>query len=125
MAILLVFLIASPVLIKVGVMTSFYLNQQEIIAEKCINRNKPAQKCHGKCYLAKQLKKADSPCDDTSLPARAAKIWENGLESFFVNVESPGIIALRTLERLGVKSDFCRGTFPEQLVVIPVFKPPT
>ena len=37
----------------------FYANQQTIIAQECINKNRPEMNCNGTCYLAKQLKKAD------------------------------------------------------------------
>lgn len=37
----------------------FYINQQEIAAEKCENKAKPMMHCDGKCYLAKQLKKLE------------------------------------------------------------------
>jgi len=37
----------------------FHINQQEIIRLSCENKNRPELKCNGKCYLAKQLRKAD------------------------------------------------------------------
>lgn len=37
----------------------FYTNQQAIIAQECVNKNRPEMQCNGTCYLAKQLKKAD------------------------------------------------------------------
>lgn len=37
----------------------FEVNQEEITLTKCENRDKPAMKCNGKCYLTKQLKKLD------------------------------------------------------------------
>lgn len=37
----------------------FQINQQEIIRLSCENRDRPAMKCNGKCYLAKQLRKAE------------------------------------------------------------------
>jgi hypothetical protein len=39
--------------------TWFYINQQEIAAEKCENKAKPMMNCDGKCYLSKQLKKLE------------------------------------------------------------------
>lgn len=37
----------------------FQLNRDHISKSLCENRNKPAKKCNGKCYLKKQLKKVD------------------------------------------------------------------
>jgi hypothetical protein len=37
----------------------FYANQKAIIAQECINKNRPKMNCNGTCYLAKQLKKAE------------------------------------------------------------------
>lgn len=34
----------------------FYSNQSKIIAEKCINKDKPELECNGHCYLNKTLK---------------------------------------------------------------------
>lgn len=37
----------------------FKINQVEIIAEKCENKDNPMMHCNGNCYLSKQLKKLD------------------------------------------------------------------
>ena len=39
---------------------NFYLNQKEIAAKECIYKNRPEMHCNGKCFLAKQLRKADA-----------------------------------------------------------------
>ncbi len=38
----------------------YELNKADITARYCENKNRPELHCNGKCYLAKQLKKADS-----------------------------------------------------------------
>lgn len=38
---------------------NYYVNQQEITALECENKNRPEMHCNGQCYLAKQLQKAD------------------------------------------------------------------
>jgi hypothetical protein len=38
----------------------YKLDQTRIAKEKCENKDKPAMKCNGKCYLAKQLKKLEA-----------------------------------------------------------------
>lgn len=43
---------------------NFHLNQQEIVRLECENKNRPELHCNGKCYLAKQLQKADNLLDE-------------------------------------------------------------
>lgn len=47
----------------------FYNNQAQIIADFCMNKDKPALKCEGHCYLQKQLAETEpkTPVDE-SLP---------------------------------------------------------
>ncbi|NBX78918.1 MAG: hypothetical protein EBQ94_00800 [Flavobacteriales bacterium] len=35
------------------------MNQKEIAAIECVNKSRPEMQCNGKCYLAKQLQKAE------------------------------------------------------------------
>jgi hypothetical protein len=35
------------------------MNQKEIAAIECVNKSRPELQCNGKCYLAKQLQKAE------------------------------------------------------------------
>lgn len=42
----------------------FYFNQQEITRLECENKDKPLMKCNGKCYLAKQLQKAEDELNE-------------------------------------------------------------
>ncbi len=37
----------------------FKMNQEEITAKYCVNKDRPLLRCNGNCYLAKQLKKQD------------------------------------------------------------------
>jgi uncharacterized protein YlzI (FlbEa/FlbD family) len=43
---------------------NFYINQQEITRLECENKDKPLMKCNGKCYLAKQLQKAEDELNE-------------------------------------------------------------
>lgn len=42
----------------------FHLNQREIVRMECVNKNRPELHCNGKCYLAKQLQKAEEQLDE-------------------------------------------------------------
>jgi hypothetical protein len=48
-------LIVQSSLVYSVIQGSYELNKAEIIAKFCVNKDKPAMKCDGKCYLAKQL----------------------------------------------------------------------
>jgi len=39
---------------------SFKMNQDYVVQELCVNRNDPASRCLGKCYLRKEFKKTES-----------------------------------------------------------------
>jgi hypothetical protein len=56
---LLVFLVAFQVFLKIAVVGYFNVNRDFITANFCENRNKPEMHCNGKCYLKKQLQKAN------------------------------------------------------------------
>ena len=49
-----------PIGLKSGIYVSFKINQDFIAAELCENKEKPEMKCHGKCYLAKQIQRVDN-----------------------------------------------------------------
>lgn len=59
-----VFMIANG--LRTFITVSFYYNQTAIAARHCVNKDKPTLKCNGKCYLAKQLKKADAEKEQSS-----------------------------------------------------------
>lgn len=44
---------------KLIIYFSFKINQEYIAKELCENREVPKMNCHGKCYLAKQLKQEE------------------------------------------------------------------
>ncbi|WP_145667123.1 hypothetical protein [Chitinophaga polysaccharea] len=46
------------------VMLDFYLNQEYIAKNLCVNRNKPAMHCNGKCHLSKKLKEEEKRDQD-------------------------------------------------------------
>lgn len=43
---------------QVGYFTYFKINQDEIAAEFCVNKEKPEMHCNGQCHLNKELEKA-------------------------------------------------------------------
>jgi hypothetical protein len=94
--ILLTLLIGSKLIYSCFWQINFYINQLEITRLECENKDKPLMKCNGKCYLAKQLQKADNELDLKKSEQEKSKNKLKTLElSFFV---SPAIIdySLRT-----------------------------
>jgi hypothetical protein len=45
--------------LKMSVFVWYSLNKKVIVQKLCINKNNPQLRCEGKCYLGKQLKKAE------------------------------------------------------------------
>ena len=58
-SIFMIFLLTGKLIFTTFWLVYFQLNQREIIRLECENKNRPSLKCNGKCYLAKQLKKAE------------------------------------------------------------------
>ncbi|MEP2280316.1 hypothetical protein [Maribacter sp.] len=56
-----------PSINKIGVLINFKINQNFIAKVLCINKEKPKSTCNGKCYLTKQLKKAEKQ-DQKQIP---------------------------------------------------------
>jgi hypothetical protein len=48
---------------KAVVVAWFYVNQKQITATLCENRDRPKMKCCGKCYLKKEIAKEDKKQD--------------------------------------------------------------
>ena len=58
-SIFMIFLLTGKLIFTTFWLVYFQLNQREIIRLACENKNRPTMKCNSKCYLAKQLKKAE------------------------------------------------------------------
>ena len=50
------------------VYTHFKLDQNFIASVLCINKNKPATKCNGKCYLKKKIEQSHNKDSETKIP---------------------------------------------------------
>lgn len=58
-AILLLLSLSYQSFVKLGIVIWYECNRDYVAKNLCENRNRPEMKCYGKCYLCKQLKKAD------------------------------------------------------------------
>ncbi len=76
-AIILLLSLSYQLFVKLGVVVWFEYNRDYISKNLCENRNMPEKKCCGKCYLRKQLKKADdgtTPSSGKTIPSK----WNMG-----------------------------------------------
>lgn len=61
-------------LAPLGVIAYYLANHDYIAKQLCENRNKPAMKCDGKCYLKKQLRKVDNGGENSNkIPVKIEK----------------------------------------------------
>lgn len=81
----------------------FYFYQDSITAEHCINKDKPALNCKGKCHLKEQLTKTNP---DQNKNLVNSKIVKSGLILFaFFNSTSDKIFT-----KVNFKTDFSSNT---------------
>lgn len=75
-AILIMFSLSFQSMVKVAIVGWYELNKDYVAKNLCENRNKPQMKCCGKCYLRKQLKKAEDGSDSNGkqAPGKLTKI---------------------------------------------------
>ncbi|WP_207430886.1 hypothetical protein [Sabulibacter ruber] len=71
--ILLLLVMLSQAFSKFFIVLDYEANKDFISKVLCINREKPQMKCHGKCYLAKKLKKAEQTQDPTNQKSQKQK----------------------------------------------------
>lgn len=63
-SILFISLLMSKLVYGLFWQVKFQLFQKEIIAIECENKDRPEMNCNGKCYLAKQLQKAEDELNE-------------------------------------------------------------
>ena len=81
--ILLVLLIGFQTFYPVTIYAFYYGNKNYIAATLCENKNKPQLHCNGKCFIKKQLKKAEQEQQQEK-----SVLKENALSSVFIVVDS-------------------------------------
>lgn len=74
-SILLLLLLAWQTFFKAGYIVYWKINQSYITETLCENKDKPKMHCNGKCYLNKQLQKADdTESDKKNIPNAILKL---------------------------------------------------
>ena len=115
----LILIFLSPLLVKVGILIDFKINQSFIAKVLCINKDKPMSNCNGKCILAQKLKKAEEP---------QKKEFPTALkERFEINLYLSKILLVKTGSFLLVESNIQllnNDTFFKSNFSTDVFHPP-
>lgn len=63
-AILLLTSLVYQCTVKLGILAWYEINKDYVAKTLCVNKDKPQMKCCGKCYLHKQLNKAENESND-------------------------------------------------------------
>ena len=108
-----------PTLTKIGVVIDFKINQDFIAAVLCINKEKPQSTCNGKCYLTKQLNKAEEQ-DNKQIPNSK----KERVEIVLYHVKSDFELQKSTTTyRPKVKTTYHRENY-NTVFLSPIFRPP-
>lgn len=59
-ALILMISLSCQCLVKLGIITWYEMRKDYVASKLCENKARPAMKCDGKCYLRKQLQKAEN-----------------------------------------------------------------
>lgn len=100
-------------------MVDFKINQDFIAKVLCINKETPELQCNGKCQLAKELKKVDTP---TERNAPAQKIEELKLEYFAPKTKN--LYQSRRIKLVTSKNIFFKEQLKISLFSEAIFHPP-
>ncbi|MBL6448249.1 hypothetical protein JMN32_18185 [Fulvivirga sp. 29W222] len=100
-------------------MIDFKINQDFIAKVLCINKDEPITTCNGKCYLSKELKKAEEK-EDKQAPT--SKEQRQKVVYYYVKSSFNGlIIAYRYLDQLNAAYN---NSLYSSSFVVDIFRPP-
>lgn len=101
-------------------LAEYAVNYNYIVKTLCANKNKPELHCNGKCYLSKELAKANSDAESTPFN----KIKNSGQKILDIYT-LPEIIEVTFKGKIIVShSHFIYETGYSFLFLTPIFKPP-
>lgn len=81
---------------QLGVITYFQLNQNFIAEVLCINKDRPAMKCHGQCFLKEKLNMGDDTQSDKETVPQTQRAE---LPVFLISENSYAFETFKLLER--------------------------
>lgn len=118
-AAILFLLLMAPALMKIGILTWYEANIDYVSRTLCENRDRPMMHCNGKCFLKKQLEKADGL--DAQGKARLAEISKIELPAFLL----PAIFQLRPAIPEKESFGFAYQEPSPEEVILRIFHPPS
>ncbi len=121
-AILLLLSISYQSFVKLGIVIWYQVNKEYVARNLCENKNRPEKKCCGKCYLNKQLNKADKGTAEStsSVPQK----WNLGELIAYTLPHTVNILPLFYSESNNTHHTLYVSFSPEG-TYIPVFHPPS
>lgn len=113
-------LLLSNALVKLGEVVAFYVEQDRIAQEQCVQREVENNCCKGKCVLTKRIEAIDQPTSSQEPVKLQTSEWT---ELTFVAEDSTELIAHRTDQH--AYSDFEVANHLGRLLIGGVFHPPS
>jgi hypothetical protein len=107
--------------VKLGIVVYYECNKQYIAANLCENRTRPELNCCGKCYLKKQLVRADNGNQDNNGKQVPAK-WRMG--DYFVYILPSALVVHLSVPEQRSGQFASRQAFNLQFFYKSVFHPP-
>lgn len=89
----------------------FKMNQKEITAKYCVNKDRPQLRCNGNCYLAKQLKKQDDIFAQKKKENQESHLKKLKEVKFFAQVDVIGIDFSQFLTEFKKKKNYYKDLF--------------
>ena len=104
-----------------AIFLDYQLRKDFIVRNYCINKNRPEMNCDGKCYLARQIKKAQENDEKQATDSFISKLFLT--ESEIKTNTFSDFFSLKSFN-LKQKPQFCYIESISSKFVIPFLKPP-
>ena len=104
----------------VGVSVWFFMNRDKIAEKYCVNKNRPALKCNGKCYLSKKMKEAAA--EDNAVPIPEGIHFVKSVNCILTEFSSLQTLSIDLLSEPNLESEFTNH-YDYQLIA-EIFHPP-
>ena len=121
-AILLLLCISYQSFVKLGIVIWYQVNKEYVSRNLCENKNQPEKKCCGKCYLNKQLNKADKGTTENT--SSVPKKWNLGELIAYTLSQEVNVLPWFFSEN-SINHHSLYVSFSPEGTYIPVFHPPS
>lgn len=104
----------------VGVSVWFFMNREKIAEKYCVNKNRPALKCNGKCYLSKKMKEAAA--EDNAIPIPEGIHFIKSVNCIITDISLPQTHSADLVSEPNRKGEFVNHY--EYQLISEIFHPP-